>query len=143
MVGRIVAAAGQVGRLVAGQVGDEREEDQFDHLDHHPWKNLAKQYLLWSVEKVEFAEAVVEQIVVAAVEQIVEVVGQIAVVAVEQTVEAVGQIVGVVEQTAVVEQTVVAVVEQIAVVVLGQIAELAVAAGEQIAVGFEQTAGSG
>ena len=46
MVGRIAVEVGQVGRQVVVEVGDELEEDQFDHPDHHLWRNPPKQFVL-------------------------------------------------------------------------------------------------
>jgi len=112
------------------EVGDELEEDQSDHLDHHLWRILPKQSVLLSAGTVEPA-VVLEQI---AVEE------QIVAVAVEQTV--------VEEQTAVVvEGQTAAVVEEQTAVAEGQTAvveeQTAVVVEERTVVGSEQTADSG
>ena len=105
------------------EVGDELEEDQSDHLDHHLWRILPKQSVLLSAGTVEPAAVLVQTVVE---EQIVAVEEQI-VVAEEKTAVAEGQTAVVVEG-----QTVVVVEEQTAVVV-----------EERTVVGSGQTADSG
>ena len=53
---------------VAVEAEDELEEDQSDHLGHHLVRNLPKQFVPWSTETEELAEAVEGTEVVVAVD---------------------------------------------------------------------------